>query len=470
MPMSQMVPVMASGAETPGQLRRRVLQLAMPSVGEQVLNLLVGIVSTILVGHLGAAALAAVGLATTITMIASTFFFALATGSTALIAQAIGAQRPRDANSVLEQSVLVGLGLGIASAALLLPFTRQTMVIMGAEPDAVGMGQIYLAWTSYVLPLNALLFVGNGALRGAGDTRTPMFVMAAVNVINIVIALGLISGPGPLPALGVTGAAIAAAASTVAGTLMVFAVLMRGRAGLKLKVLLPYPNVPVLKQLLDIGLPAAGENLLMRLSFLAYTRAISSLGTVAYAAYLIAQRVESLNTMPASGFATAAMTLAGQSLGAREPERARRAIFRSVEISLAISLVWACFSFFLPRTMLSIFTNDPQVIAEGALPVRMVAFAQPMMSVAFGLSGGLRGIGDTRAVMWITGVGSWLVRVPLAILAVTTLGLGLPGVQLSMVLDWGVRMVLSGWRFRPGCWRRLTAQRLERMQFAPASE
>ncbi len=83
----------------------------------------------------------------------------------------------------------------------------------------------------------------------------------------------------------------------------------------------------------------------MRLSFLAYTRAISSLGTVAYAAYLIAQRVESLNTMPASGFATAAMTLAGQSLGAREPERARRAIFRSVEISLAISLVWACFRY-----------------------------------------------------------------------------------------------------------------------------
>ena len=366
--------------------------------------------------------------------------------------------------------MLVGVTLGIAAAALLLPFTRQTMVLMGAEPEAVEMGRIYLRWTSIVLPFNALLIVGNGALRGAGDTRMPMFIMGAVNAINIVIALGLISGPGPLPALGVTGAAIAAAVATLAGTVMVFAVLIRGRAGLRLKKLLAYPSMPVLKQLLDIGLPAAGENLLMRLSFLAYTRAISSLGTVAYAAYLIAQRVESLNTMPAMGFSVAAMTLAGQSLGARQPNRARRAVFSSVRIALGISLVWACFSFFFPRVMLGIFTNDIRVIDAGALPVRMVAFAQPMMSVAFGLSGGLRGVGDTRAVMWITGVGSWLVRVPLSILAVTALGLGLPGVQLSMVLDWGIRMVLSGWRFRSSSWDKLTARRLAHIQAIPAGE
>jgi putative MATE family efflux protein len=332
------------------------------------------------------------------------------------------------------------------------------------------MGHIYLTWTALVLPFNALLFVGNGALRGAGDTRTPMLVMGAVNVINVVIALVLIQGLGPVPALGVAGAGIAAAVATVAGTLMVIGVLMHGRAGLELRQFISRPDRRVLKQLLDIGLPAAGENLLMRVSFLTYTRAISSLGTVAYAAYLIAQRVESLNTMPAMGFSVAAMTLAGQSLGAGQPDRARRAVFRSVEIAFVVSMVWACFSFFFPRTMLSLFTNDPEVIAQGILPVRMVAFAQPVMSVAFSLSGGLRGIGDTRAVMWITGVGSWMVRIPVAILSVTWLGLGLPGVQLSMVLDWTIRMILSGWRFRPSAWGRLSAKRLAQVQAAPAGE
>ena len=130
------------GAASSQEIRSEVLKLAMPSVGEQILAVLVGFVNTMLVGHLGAAALTAVGIASTITMLATTFFTAVATGTTALVAQAIGARNETYAARVLEQAVLIGLGLGFGSMALLMPLSRTSMVLMGAEPAAVEMGGI----------------------------------------------------------------------------------------------------------------------------------------------------------------------------------------------------------------------------------------------------------------------------------------------------------------------------------------
>lgn len=441
-------------ADSPESLRRQVLRLSMPAVAERVLMVLVGLVNTLLVGHLGAAALAAVGLSTTITTIAWVSVSAVATGATALIAQAVGAKDRVLAIHLLEQSMLVAMGLGIGGALLLLPFARQSLVLMGAQPETVKLGSVYLTYVSASLPLISILMVGNAALRGAGDTRTPMLVMTLVNVANGALSLLLIRGWGPVPSLGVAGAGIASAASRGLGAIAVVTVLLRGRTNLRLRRLVSRPNRVVLRRLLQVGLPAGGESLLMRLAFLAFTRAISGLGTAAYAAYMIASRIESLNTMPAFGFATAATTLSGQALGAGNADRARRSVLKSVEIAAGFALFWAILSVAFPRFLIDLFTNDPEVIGLGITPLRILAFAQPVMSIAFSLSGGLRGAGDTRSVMWVTGVGAWLVRVPITLLSVTWLDLGLSGVQAAMAIDWFTRMLLLAWRFRPAAWEK----------------
>jgi putative MATE family efflux protein len=417
-----------------------------------VLSLFVSIASTMLVGHLGAAALTAVGLSGTVAMISTFFYSAAATGATALVAQAVGAGDRDIVNRILGQAMLLGILMGVGITVLLFPFSRQALVLMGSQPDSLGMGTIYLQWQAATMLPMALLMVGNAALRGAGDTRTPMLIMGGVNIINVGLSLLLIHGWFGVPAMGVTGAAIATGVSRVAGGVALLLVLLRGQYGLRLEGALLRPDREILRRLLKVGVPAGAESMLMSTAFLAYTRAISSLGTAAYAAYLIAQRVESMNTMPAFGFSMAATTLAGQSLGAGDLPRARRSVLEAIRISTLLAIAWALVCAFAPRFMLGLFTNDPAVIELGVLPLRFVALAQPLMSLSFTLAGGLRGMGDTRSSMTITAVGSWVVRVPLAILSVTLLGWGLPGVQASMTMDWLTRSLLLAWRFSPRAW------------------
>ena len=449
-------------------LRQQVLKLAMPAVAERVLTLLVNIVNTILVGHLGAAALAAVGLSGTISMIGSTLFQAVGTGSTALVAQAEGAGNRPLARRVLGQSMLVALALGLASLVVFLPLSRQSLIWLGAEPETVALGVHYLPYMAATLPMMSLLMVGNAALRGTGDTRTPMLIMGGMNVINVVLSLVLIRGWGPLPALGVTGAGIAAGVSRSVAGVATVAVLLGDRAPIRLTSLMIRPDREVLTRLLEVGLPAGGENMLMRVAFLSYTRVIATLGTAAYAAHVISQRVESITLMPAFGFAVAATTLSGQALGAGDTRRARQSVLHAVTLSAGVAVAGSLFFIAFPRFMLSLFTSDQAVIAQGIVPLRILAVAQPVMAIAFCISGGLRGAGDTGSVMWITGVGAWLVRVPVAVLSVLVLGLGLPGVQLSMSLDWFTRMCLLIWRFRRSAWGARADRAIARIGSAPA--
>ena len=354
--------------------------------------------------------------------------------------------------------MLVAIGMGLVCMALLLPTARGSLILLGAEEEAVALGARYLPYLAATLPMMSLLTVGNAALRGVGDTRTPMYLMGAMNIINAVLSLVLIRGWGPIEPLGVRGAGIAAAVSRTLAGLGMAILLCSGRGRMGLKRLINRPDREALGRLLQVGLPAGGENLLMRLAFLSYTRAIASLGTVAYAAHVIAQRVENITIMPAFGFAVAATTLCGQALGAGDVKRARDSVLRAIEVAAGFSLIGTVFFVLFPRLMLGLFTNDAAVIDQGILPLRILALGQPVMTTAFCLSGGLRGAGDTRSVMWVTGIGAWLVRVPLAVLSATVLHLGLPGVQASMTLDWLTRMSLLWWRFRPSTWDQRAAR------------
>ncbi len=436
-----------------GRLRKEVLKLALPATGEQLLSMTVSIVDTMLVGHLGAAALASVSLATQWTFMAVTLFAAVSTGATALVARSVGAGDWDTANRTVRQSLLVGLAIGLVSTALALLFAEPAVALMGAEPEALAGGVAYMRIASSIFALSALMFVGNACLRGAGDTRTTMMVMGVVNVLNIVVAWTAINGPFGLPKMGVAGSALGAAVGRSAGGLLVLGVLLRGRSGLKLDWRGWRLDVTVIKRVLRVGLPTGIERAAMRFGMMAFMRTIAGLGTVAVAAHAVALRAESFSFMPGFGFAVAGTTLVGQGLGARDPKRAERSGYITYQMAALLMTVMGLIFILFPASLIGLFTDDPAVVQMGATPLRIIGFIQPLLAAAMVFPGNLRGAGDTRFPMYVTGASIWSIRVPAALFLGLGLGVGLPGAWLGMAADLALRGIVFFFRFRGGRWK-----------------
>ncbi len=434
-------------------IRRDVLNLALPAMGEQMLSMMVGIVDTFLVGHLGAAPLAAVGLANQWVFMATMLFGAIATGSTALIARFIGAREPDQADEVLRQSILLGALIGMIATLLGLSLAQQAVTLLGAEEDVIGLGTSYLRVVSSIFFFSTLMFIGNASLRGAGDTKTPLFVMLVVNGVNIVVAWTAINGPFGLPQLGVVGSALGAATGRLVGGLLVIGILLRGHANIRLKLANLRPDWAFIRRILRVGLPSGLEQLLFRTGHMVFARILAELGTVAYAANQVAMNGWSLSFMPGFGFALAATTLVGQSLGAEDPEGAQHRGYTAYRMGAALMATVGLTFLLFPAQIVGFFTNDPEVIAIGTMPLRMVGLIQPLLAASMVFSGGLRGAGDTRWPMMITGGSIWLVRVPLAYLFALVLDWGLPGAWTALALDLSLRGLLNFLRFRGGRWK-----------------
>ena len=436
-----------------GVIRQDVLHLALPAMGEQLLSMAVGIVDTFLVGHLGAAPLAAVGLANQWVMMATTLFGAVATGSTALIARFIGARQPTQANRVLQQSMLLGALIGVIATLLGVTLARPAMAVLGAERDVVGLGAAYLQVVSSIFFFSTLMFIGNASLRGAGDTRTPLYVMLVVNVLNIVIAWTAINGPFGLPQLGVVGSALGAATGRLVGGVLVLALLVKGRSGIQLNLTGLRPDPDLIRRVLRVGLPTGVEQLLFRTGHMVFAWILASLGTLAYAANQVAINGWSLSFMPGFGFALAATTLVGQGLGARDPDGAQQRGYTAYRMGATLMGAVGLMFLLFPAQIVGFFTNDPQVIELGILPLRMVGLIQPVLAATMIFAGGLRGAGDTRWPMVVTAGSIWLVRLPLAYLFAVVLDWGLLGAWSALAIDLSLRGLLNYWRFRSGRWK-----------------
>ncbi len=435
----------------------QVLSLAWPVVIEQLLGTAVGLVNTYIVGHLGAAPLAAVGLSTQLSSLLMALFSAVGVGSTALVARHIGANQLHVARRVAGQSLLLALAMGLLSTLPCLLLGAPLLELFGGDSTVVALGEPYLVAVGATMPLMAVLFISNAALRGAGDTRTPMLVMGLVNLVNGVVSWSLVRGIGPLPALGVLGAGIGSAASVGVGGLTVAAILLRGRRGTALTVdrqsLRPDPAQAW--RLLRIGLPSGAEQLVMRLAQLMLATVVTQMGTAAYAGHQLGIQLLSLAFMPGFALSVATTTLVGQELGRNDPQRATACTMLASWVTLAIMSSLGVLAYVLAEPLLRIFTSDAEVIAEGLDAVRGCALIEPPLAWYYVFAGALRGAGDTRFVLLAQLVAIWLVRLPLAYRLGLSFNLGLGGVWAAMILDMIVRAALLALRFRSGAWQRI---------------
>ncbi len=324
---------------------------------------------------------------------------------------------------------------------------------MGAEGGAWPLATQYLRIVGYITIFSAIMFVGNACLRGAGDTRTPLITMAIVNVINIIVAWTLINGAFGLPRMGVAGSAVGAAVARAAGGILAVAVLLRGRARLTLSLRGFHIDLGLIQRMLRVGLPTGAEQIIFRLGMMSYTRVVASLGTAAFAAHQVALNSESLSYMPGFGFAVAATALVGQGLGAKDPRRAERDGYTAFGIAaVMMSLMGVVFIVFA-RPIVGFFTSDPELIALGVPPLRLIGLAQPFLASTMALAGALRGAGETRVPMLVNGVSIWVVRMPLALFITQVLGWGLTGAWVAMSLDLVVRGGFIFYHFRTGKWK-----------------
>ena len=447
---------LAEGPHPPAQLRRTIMMLAWPVMIEQILASATQIIDMIMIGRLGPAAVTGVGLSFQPFFFVFAVFMGLSVGTTAVVARHIGAGEPREAGQTAAQSVLLAAALGVVIAIPGYLWADKVITLMGAEPEVVELGTSYirtLVWGAVFMLLAMLL---SGALRGAGDTRTPMKVALVVNVVNVVGNYVLIFGHLGFPAMGVRGAALATSLARAGGGIALIYLAMSGRAGLRFgwSDLLRVDRA-LIRRIMAVGVPAGSERMIMGLAQVLYARTVASLGTVAYAAHAIALNAESVAYMPAMGFATAASTTVGQALGAKRPDLARRYGWECGRMAMIMMGVVGVLLFVFPQYLMRLYTDEVDVVRLGVMCLRLMAPAQIFQAAGFVFAGALRGAGDTRRVMFITVIGIWAMRLGLTTLLILAVGVGLAGAWIAMGLDWVVRATLLMLRFRGGAWEKI---------------
>ena len=242
----------------------------------------------------------------------------LAVGVTAIVARHLGVREPEQANITVRQSMLIAFILGILGAIVLWFSADQLLWVFRARPEVIELGRDYIRVNAPAMIPLFLLFCSAAILRASGDTRTPMIVMFIVEVIGVGLAYILITGFGVAPALGVFGAGIARAVASTVGALIILPIFIRGKGSVKYDLRTAWVfDWAEIRRILNVGLPALGDQVAMQGAMTIYTIMISSLGTTVYAVHALAMRVENFAFMPSFGFGMAAAVLVGQSLGAK---------------------------------------------------------------------------------------------------------------------------------------------------------
>lgn len=426
----------------PASIRCNVFRLSLPVLLSSLFQRLVAIVDIFLTGGLGAAAIAATGLGQLQIFVIMTIFWGLSTGTTVVIAHLTGAGRHEEARRAAGTALLFCLALTAVVSLAGAYGGGELARLMGAAPEVqllaneyIRLVFLWLVWTTGVNILSAIM-------HGVGNTRTPMEGIILVNILHILLAWPLIYGKFGLPALGVQGAAIAINLSEFIGCSYLLWQAVR-----KKYLEIGLPDREQFRKIWQVGWPVALERVAQQSGQLFYSSVIISYGTTAYAAHQIGVSIESLSFMPGAGMGIAAATLMGQSLGAKKYQRAHLSHVAALRLALVVMGIMAVLFLVLPGNLMRIFTHDPEVIRQGIVFLRLVAFAQIPLAISFVYAGSLRGAGDTFYVFIITLVTMWGVRVLLAWIVGPVLHLSLYAVWGVFLVDWYVRAAAFAWRY-----------------------
>jgi putative MATE family efflux protein len=445
-------------AEAP--LAREVWSLAWPAITHMLLVTLTFLAGRAMVGRYSSSALASLQISGTLTWCTYAIFTAFSAGTLAVVARAVGAGDRASAARAARSSMLFAVGLGLVVA---LPIRVANGALLRVLFPAAGSAVIadasaYLHVVLPVLPLAFVEAIAAASLQGAGDTRTPLYVAAAGNVVNFALGYVLIFGRFGAPELGIRGAAAGTAATmSIEGLLLAGALLAR-RSPLPLRRT-PFDraaDVTALRRVLRVSGPAFAEKGVYQTGYLGFVAIIGLLGAEAMAANQALVAIEAICFLSADGFGVAAAAVVAQKLGAGKPAEAARAGWLSAAMATALLGAIGLSFLLAPGILVAGFSGDPAIVALGGRALRVAGVAQPFMALAIVMGMALRGAGDTRTVLGVTFVGGFALRLAATYLFAVTLGWGLAGVWLGSTADWVCRAALLGAAYARGRWRGVT--------------
>ena len=444
------------------ELYRDIIRIAWPSFVELLLTQLTSMVDLMMVGsmggkahpEIGTQALAAVGLTTQPKFLLMAAFVAMNTGVTALVARNKGTNDSKQANLVVRQGLLFTFCATIILSILGFIFAKPMVIFMGSTEAIV------TKWATQYLQIQMIGFLSfaltstvTASLRAVGDSKTCMIYNLIANVVNVIFNWLLIYGNLGFPELGVAGASLATVLGQVVAFIIAFIVIIRGNGFLKLEFKLGFkPDKVVLGNMINIGLPAMVEQLLMRAGMIIFAKTVASLGTTAYATHQVCMNIQALSFMTGQAFAVSATTMMGQSLGKRRTDMAQAYCSRTRKVGLVFSLLLAVVFILFGGEIVGLYNSDPEIIRIGGQIMLFVAFLQPFQSSQFIIAGGLRGAGDTKATAIFTFITVLLVR-PIVAIVLVHFGLGLYGAWAAMATDQILRSALVLYRYNSGKWK-----------------
>ncbi len=439
---------------TTGSLNRSILLLAIPMVLEMVLESLFAVVDVFWVGRLGANAVATVGLTESLIALVFAIGLGLSLSTTAMVARRIGEKDPEDAAIAGVQAIVLGLaiclGMGIPAGI----FAPQLLKLMGATPAIVAVGSGYARIALGGCGAIIMLFLNNAIFRGAGDAAIAMRLLWVSNIINLILDPCLIFGIGPFPHLGVTGAALATFSGRTIGVLYQFYRLLKGTERIHILTRHLRISLDVMLRLLRVSLTGMLQFAIANASWIFLVRIVSLFGSASVAGFTVAIRIVTFFILPSWGLSNAAATLVGQNLGARQPDRATRVVWRTGLYNMLFLGVIGIFFVVFATPVVKLFVDDPSVIPIAAIALRTFSCGNVGYAYGMVMLQAFNGAGDTFTPTVVNFFGFWVLELPLAWLLAVGLGLHAEGAFLAIVVAECAMAAAGILLFRQGRWRK----------------
>ena len=400
---------------TDGSLIRGVVTLAGPMFVSSILQNAQSLIDLFWVGRLGSPSVAALAISGTALMMLFPAVMGMSTGTVAVVSRCVGGGRIDEAECAAGQSLLAALVIGLVSGAAGWVLASPLCRLLGASGQVAELAAAYLRVSFLGCFTVFLLFIGNGAMQAAGNTVVPMCAMVMANLLNLLLDPVLIFGMFGLPALGVSGAALATVLSQAAAALFTISRLRAGSAGLRLAGRHWRVEWVMLTRLVRIGVPSSGQMLSRSLMAMVLMRIVAAHGVAAVSAFGIGSRFHALMLMPSFALGNASATMVGQNLGASRVGRAWRSAWLSLAADLAMLAVCAAGLIGFAPGLVRLFDANPAVVSVGTDYLRIVTGFYLFAAASIVLGRSLQGAGDTVSPMVTTILGLWGVQIPLAL-------------------------------------------------------
>ncbi|HLZ12753.1 MAG TPA: MATE family efflux transporter [Candidatus Acidoferrum sp.] len=439
---------------TAGNLNRAIILLAIPMVLEMVLESLFAVVDVFWVGRLGANAVATVGLTESLLSLVFAIGLGLSLSTTAMVARRIGEKDPKAAAVAGVQAIALGLAVSLLVGIPSFIFAPNLLHLMGASPEIVQVGSGYARIALGGCGAIVMLFLNNAIFRGAGDAAIAMRLLWVSNILNLILDPCLIFGIGPFHKFGVTGAALATFAGRSIGVLYQFYRLLRGSERIRILREQIRLDFSVLFRLLRVSLTGILQFAIAHTSWIGLVRIVSVFGSAALAGYTIAIRIVIFVILPSWGLSNAAATLVGQNLGAKQPERAEKSVWRTGLYNMIFLGVVGLFFILFAEPVIRLFTQDPAVVPLAVAALRIFSYGNIGYAYAMVMLQAFNGAGDTITPTIVNFFAFWTLEIPLAYYLALHTRMQAHGVYWSVVVAEAAMAAVSIVLFKRGYWKR----------------